>query len=104
MSPRTNDNATPDAERATPAEVTPEAAITEVAAEVSPAEATSDVAPAGATPEAASSEAASSDGPSGEDSADGAASAWPPCVGCRSRSGAGGRLNSVSARPRWPSP
>ncbi|WP_329298816.1 hypothetical protein OG410_10165 [Streptomyces sp. NBC_00659] len=71
MSPRTNDNATPDAERATPAEVTPEAAITEVAAEVSPAEATSDVAPAEAASEAASAEAAS-DGPSGENSADGA--------------------------------
>ncbi|MFF3420892.1 tetratricopeptide repeat protein [Streptomyces sp. NPDC002698] len=68
MSPRTNDNATPDAERATPAEVTPEAAITEVAAEAGPAEAIPETAPAEAAP---ASDEAASDGPSGEDGADG---------------------------------
>jgi tetratricopeptide (TPR) repeat protein len=62
MSPRTNDNATPDAERAKPAEVTPEAVVTEVAAEVSAAgatsaEATAEAGPAESTPEAKPAEA-----------------------------------------------
>ncbi|MFD6550946.1 tetratricopeptide repeat protein [Streptomyces sp. NPDC058398] len=52
MSPRTNDNATPDAERATPAESTAGATPTEATAASAPAENTPEATPAEATAEA----------------------------------------------------
>ncbi|MGQ4379081.1 tetratricopeptide repeat protein [Streptomyces sp. SAS_267] len=57
MSPRTNDNATPDADRATPAESTAGATPTEATAESAPAENTPEATPAEATAEADTAEA-----------------------------------------------